>query len=188
MSNYFKTQYKPFYEQWKSHKKNSSVLPSLVDFVNSEFKDLLPCLAEKARIEFIDLVKLLVFSHRHNKNDECLKNPLIDFSIVREPMYKYSRHAQDRFFEYCTFAFLFAWYEANPLAREFSAEKFAENENSDYPERMTAEIALLADEARAKLATSGGYPTTASPKYRSLIEPASANIMRRTFESYLRNA
>lgn len=143
MTLYFKTQYKPFFEQWKSQKKNSSVLPSLADFVNSEFKGLLPTLSEKARFEFIELVKLLVFSHRHNKNDEFLKDPLIDFSIVREPMYKYSRHAQDKFFDYATYAFLFAWFEAKPLAKAFSAEKFAENENSHYPERMTAEIAQL---------------------------------------------
>jgi len=93
MTLYFKTAYKPFYEQWKSQKKNPSVLSSLVDFSNAEFPDLLASLSEKAKFEFIELLKLLVFSHRHNKNDEYLKDPLIDFSIIREPMYKYSRHA-----------------------------------------------------------------------------------------------
>jgi len=68
-------------------------LSSLVDFSNAEFPDLLASLSEKAKFEFIELLKLLVFSHRHNKNDEYLKDPLIDFSIIREPMYKYSRHA-----------------------------------------------------------------------------------------------
>ena len=99
----------------------------------------------------IELIKLLVFSHRHNKNDEFLKDPLIDFSIVREPMYKYSRHAQDKFFDYSTFAFLFAWFEANPEAKAFSAEKFAENPNALYPERMVAEITQLGKESQAKL-------------------------------------
>ena len=141
MTLYFKTQYKPFYEQWKAQKKTTSVLPSLAEFVNQEFKGLLPQLTEKAKFELIELVKLLVFSHRHNKNDEFLKDPLIDFSIVREPMYKYSRHAQDKFFDYATFAFLFAWFEASPEAKIFSAEKFAENPNQQYPERMVAEIA-----------------------------------------------
>lgn len=68
-------------------------MSSLVDFSNAEFPDLLASLSEKAKFEFIELLKLLVFSHRHNKNDEYLKDPLIDFSIIREPMYKYSRHA-----------------------------------------------------------------------------------------------
>jgi len=95
-------------------------LSSLVDFSNAEFPDLLASLSEKAKFEFIELIKLLVFSHRHNKNDEYLKDPLIDFSIIREPMYKYSRHAQDKFFDYATYAFLFIWFQANPKSKSFS--------------------------------------------------------------------
>lgn len=38
-------------------------------------------------------MKLLVFAHRHNKKDDYLVDRLIDFVIVREPMYKYSRAA-----------------------------------------------------------------------------------------------
>ena len=87
-------------------------------------------MSDKTQFELIELVKLLVFSHRHNKNDEFLKDPFIDFSIVREPMYKYSKQAQDRFFDHSTFAFMFAWLEANPDAKIFQAEKFAENPNS----------------------------------------------------------
>ena len=151
MTLYFKTVYKPFFEKWKSQKKNPSVIPSLVSFVNEEFKGLLPSLSEKAKFQLVELVKLLVFSHRHNKTDEYLKDPLIDFSIVREPMYKYSRHAQDKFFDYATYAFLFAWFEANPRARTFAKEKFAENDNSNYPERMESEIRQLGFEARCKL-------------------------------------
>jgi len=62
-----------------------------------------------------------------------LKNPLIDFKIIRDPMYMYSRNAQNKFFEYSTFAFLFAWFEATPQAKIFAAGKFAENENAQYP-------------------------------------------------------
>lgn len=48
-------------------------------------------------------------------------------------MYMYSRNAQNKFFEYSTFAFLFAWFEATPQAKIFAAGKFAENENAQYP-------------------------------------------------------
>jgi hypothetical protein len=41
MTLYFKTQYKPFYESWKAQKKSTSVIPSLAEFVNHEFKGLL---------------------------------------------------------------------------------------------------------------------------------------------------
>ena len=140
MTLYFKTQYKPFFEEWKNKKENPSVLDSLVKFAKDEFPGLLESFSEKARFEFIELVKLLVFSHRHNKNDDYLKDPLIDFEIIRQPMYKYSQAAQNKFFDYPTFAFLFAWFQAKPSAQSFSQEKFAENESANYPERMTNEI------------------------------------------------
>ena len=100
---------------------------------------------------FIELIKLLVFSNRHNKNDDYLKDPLIDFTTVREPMYKYSRQAQNKFFDFSTYAFLFSWFEARPEARAFSQEKFADNENHKYPERMTSEVHQLGIEAERKL-------------------------------------
>ena len=114
MTLYFKTAYKPYFERWRSQKKVTSVVPSLVDFANTEFPGLMTTLAEKAKFEFIELLKLLVFSHRHNKNDEYLKDPMIDFTTVREPMYKYSKTAQDRFFDFATYAFLFEWFQASP--------------------------------------------------------------------------
>jgi hypothetical protein len=89
-------------------------------------------LTDTLRIEFLELLKLLVFSHRHNKNDPFLQNPLVDFAVVREPMYKYSRTAQEKFFDYPTFAFLFAWFAASPDARLFSDSKFADNSDSRY--------------------------------------------------------
>ena len=102
--------YKPFLERSKTQRVETKVIPSLMEFVNSEFPGLIERLPKKASFEFIELVKLLVFSHRHNKNDESLKSPLIDFAVVREPMYKYSRVAQDKFFDYATYAFMFAWF------------------------------------------------------------------------------
>lgn len=114
MTLYFKTAYKPFFDKWKTGKRKTSIMESLVAFANQEFPGLLKTMSEKAKFEFIELLKLLVLSHRHNKNDDFLKDTLIDFSIVREPMYKYSKQAQDKFFNFATFAFLFRWYEASP--------------------------------------------------------------------------
>ena len=72
----------------------------------------------------------------------------------------YSRNAQNKFFEYSTFAFLFAWFDATPAAKIFAAGKFAENENAQYPQRMTEEIQQLGVEAELKL-QSNVTPTTA---------------------------
>ena len=116
------------------------MLESLVHFANESFPGLLDSLGEKARFEFIELLKLLVLSHRHNKNDDFMADPLVDFSIVREPMYKYSKQAQDRFFSLSTYTFLFAWFTEAPEGRNFAVEKFAENEDARHPERMMAEV------------------------------------------------
>lgn len=93
MTLFFKMAYKPYFDQWKSNKKKFTMLESLIRFTKKQFPGLLDPLSEKARFEFIELLKLLVLSHRHNKNDDFLADPLIDFKIVREPMYKFSKQA-----------------------------------------------------------------------------------------------
>ena len=94
MALYFKLAYKPFFDKWKANKNKSSVMDSLVAFVQLEFPGLLDKIGhQKARFEFIELVKMLVLAHRHNKNDDFLRDPLVDFATVREPMYKYSKQA-----------------------------------------------------------------------------------------------
>lgn len=133
MTLFFKLAYKPYFDKWKANKKKYSVVESLISFAKDKFPGLMDTLGEKARFEFIELVKLLVLSHRHNKNDDFLADPLIDFATVREPMYKYSKQAQDKFFSLPTFTFLFAWFEASPEGRAFATEKFAENSDDRHP-------------------------------------------------------
>ncbi len=54
------------------------------------------------------MLMVVVHSHRHNKDDPFINNlNAVDFSLVRDTMYKYSKKAQDRFFSYPVFAFLF---------------------------------------------------------------------------------
>jgi len=93
MSLYYKLAYKPFFDKWKKNKKHCLIMDSLVAFSKQEFPGLLERLSEKARFEFTEMLKLLVLAHRHNKNDQFLQDPLVDFSVVREPMYKFSKQA-----------------------------------------------------------------------------------------------
>ena len=93
MGQYYKLAYKPFFEKWKKNKKRNTFMDSLVAYTKNMFPGLLDRLDEKASFEFIELVKLLVLAHRHEKNDEFLKDPIVEFSVVRDPMYKFSKHA-----------------------------------------------------------------------------------------------
>lgn len=61
---------------------------------------------------------MIVFSHRYSKGDKfileseaCANTQVqapIDFTIIRDTMYKYSKKAQDRYFSFPIEAFLFA--------------------------------------------------------------------------------
>lgn len=138
MTLYFKTAFKPFFEKWKGYKKNRDIKGPLIEFTKEHFPGLIESMPSgAAQAEFIELFKLLVFSHRHNKNDPYLQDPLVSFSVVREPMYKYSKQAQERFFDHPSFAFLFLWFGQNPDALAFADKKNLENPDPRYPARMT---------------------------------------------------
>lgn len=72
MTLYFKTAFKPFFEQWKSDKKKVSISVYLTEFSRMYFHGLFENLNETLKEEFVEMLKLLVFSHRHNKNDAYL--------------------------------------------------------------------------------------------------------------------
>lgn len=150
MTLFFKMTFKPYFEKFKHCKKGQTIQEFLREYAEVAFPGLLADLNSVAQIEFIELLKLLVFSHRHNKNDAFLQDPLVDFSIVREPMYKYSKNAQEAFFQISTFAFLFVWFTNDAGAKNFAREKFNENPSKTYPSRMEHEISVLgADAAKA---------------------------------------
>ena len=184
MTLYFKLAYKPFFERQKQNKKTVTVLDSLVEMIKQEFPGLLDKLDRKAKFQFIELFKLLVLSHRHNKNDDFLKNPMVDFSVVRDPMYKFSQEAQDVFFNESVFAFLFAWFQAKPDAKAFAYEKFEQNSDKSYPDRLMKEVALLSQEAVKQLTEPD---ITVQPKKVLFMDKAATLKMSRQLVNYLQS-
>ena len=61
-------------------------------------------------VEYIQLLKMVVFAHRYNKEDEFLEKTLISFDIIRDPMYKFSRSAEIAFLQIPVLSFLLAWF------------------------------------------------------------------------------
>ena len=52
----------------------------MLEFTKDQFEGLIDSMpSEEAQFEFMELIKLLVFSHRHNKNDSYLQDPLVSF-------------------------------------------------------------------------------------------------------------
>lgn len=73
---------------------------------------------------------MIVFSHRYCKGDlfineatQDISNNSIDFSIVRDVMYKYSKKAQDRFFAHPIEAFLFSAFSLSDEGIQFLKSK-----------------------------------------------------------------
>lgn len=92
---------------------------------------------------------VLVHSHRHNKDDPFINNleKKVDFSLVRDTMYKYSKKAQERFFSYPIFAFMFAYFAQNEKGLDFLQKKLLEAKGIDYFNKMKKEIEELKGEA-----------------------------------------
>ena len=92
MALFFKTAFNPFLDMWKSAKKTKPVEAFLQEYTSTQFPGLLENMpSEAVQSTFLELVKLLLFSHRHNKNDAYLRDPLVPFALVRGPLYKYSK-------------------------------------------------------------------------------------------------
>ena len=84
-------------------------------------------------MEFVCCVLSVVLSHHFQKKDiaAAVKNTRIDFTLVRETMYKYSKKAELRFFENPIMAYLFIKFAENPAARELVLHKQLKSEDTD---------------------------------------------------------
>ena len=84
---------------------------------------------------------VFVFAHRHNKDDRFLKETEddlakdedlhLDFSIVRDVMYHYSKKAQERFFTFPHESFFMAMFATSQSGKDFIKQK------PDSPEKTT---------------------------------------------------
>ena len=65
----------------------------LQSFALKYFEDLINKLPQNCKQEFIGMLMAVVHSHRHNKEDSFLTETPVDFTLVRDTMYKYSKKA-----------------------------------------------------------------------------------------------
>jgi hypothetical protein len=147
MSEFYKHLFAPFQKQWVEQRKPLSQL--LHAFATKHFAPIFTQLNGENQRAFTRMVMAVVHSHRHNKDEEG--DAAIDFSIVRDTMYKYSKQAQRRFFSHSALAFLFAWFAASGGLDFVRANKYLGKEPA-YLERIHAEMDELKEEALRSLA------------------------------------
>jgi len=143
MSEFYKLLFAPFQKQWVDQKKKASVPQLLHSFALINFEVIYSKLNSDNQGEFVKMLMAVVHSHRHNKDDE---EQNVDFTVVRETMYKYSKQAQKRFFERPALSFLFAWFALNADAARFIESKYSDK-GQDYLQRIFAEMGELKQQA-----------------------------------------
>ena len=125
MTLFFKVSFKPHLDKWQSKRRGSSlsaqsINPLLIEYTQEFFPHLFENMGTEEQREFIEYLKLLVFSHRHNKNDFYLKDTIASFDLVRDPNYKYSKHAEAAFFALPVYSFLFACFSVSTKGQNFA--------------------------------------------------------------------
>ena len=99
MSEFFKTLFNPYHKLWLEQKKKSAMQGLLADFAQTHFGQLMAEMTVPMVQDFMSVLMAVVHSHRHNKKEESkLIDGHIDFDIVRDTMYKYSKKVQEKFF------------------------------------------------------------------------------------------
>ena len=111
MVEYFKNLFKPYDKIWKNINKQYPVTKLINTFSTEYFGEFLESIPNGFRQEFLANVMGLVHSHRHNKREEqfIVEKP-IDFDVIRDTMYKYSKKAQEKFFNTPILCYFFIWF------------------------------------------------------------------------------
>ena len=165
MNEYYKDQYSKFYNREVNSDPQISGISSksltnmsktemdshLHQFIENMFgKDifLTNCLNEIQKKQLINSMMVFVFAHRHNKDDRFLKESEqelkefddevhLDFTIVRDVMYHYSKKAQERFFTYPFESFFMAMFAASQSGKDFIHQK---PDTSEKTQRLLKDI------------------------------------------------
>ena len=109
---------------------------------------------------------MICFSHRYNKGDRFIHEAeqealeagganSIDFTIVRDVMYKYSKKAQDRYFQYPIEAFLFAAFALSDEGLNFLQNKPDNQADPEKLRRLKSDLAELKNQAVESLQIQG---------------------------------
>lgn len=88
---------------------------------------------------------MILFSHRYTKNDRFICEKAIEFDIIRDVMYKYSKKAQDRYFSYPVECFMFAAFALSDEGHEFLKNKPDNAKDADKLNRVLRDLKQLKD-------------------------------------------
>lgn len=151
MGEFFKCLFQPYHKIWLNQGRQTQALANILkSFTSLYFGNLLSKLPPNVSEEFICNLLMLVHSHRHNKEESLFEENQADFSIVRDPMYKYSKKAEDRFLSNAYLSFFFLFFAQSNFGNQFTYQKVGEK-GPEYYGRIKNEIEILKQVAANKI-------------------------------------
>lgn len=117
-------------------------------------------MSQKDLIKYTSTILSIVLSHHYQKDEilSMVKDTSVDFQIVRDTMYKYSKKAEEKFFQEPCFAYFFVQFSTSHWGMQYIANKLykVEVEESDKKfknsremnDRLVSEIELMTYEAK----------------------------------------
>lgn len=114
-------------------------------------------LSENQKKSIILRVMMILFSHRHTKRDTFIeqaqqeatqsgcKELTIDFSVIRDVMYKYSKKAEEKYFQCETESFMFAAFALSDEGVNFLKEKPDNCKDQEKLNRILRDLTSLKD-------------------------------------------
>ena len=80
-------------------------------------------------LDYTSAILSIVLSHQFQKDDikKMVSGTSVDFLLVRDTMYKYSKKAEERFFSNPCTAYFFIQFACSEKGREYITNKIAQN-------------------------------------------------------------
>ena len=88
-------------------------------------------------LDYTSAILSIVLSHQFQKDDikKMVSGTSVDFLLVRDTMYKYSKKAEERFFSNPCTAYFFIQFACSEKGREYITNKIAQN-GQDFAEDL----------------------------------------------------
>ena len=147
----------------------------LLKFLESEYSIDVSNMDKEIKDQFVLRLMIFLFSHRHEKEDLFITETraagdVLDFSIVRDVMYKYSKKAQEKFLTYPIECFFLIKFAESKEGWQFIIKKADPSEISDKTQRILKEMTDLKNQAIATLKSSNQENAETLPLRKFLIE------------------
>lgn len=118
-------------------------------------------MSQKDLYKYVSSILSIVLSHHYQKEDilTMLKDTPVDFSKVRDTMYKYSKKVEEKFFTEPCFAYFFVQFSTSHWGKQYIQNKMSKVEevtegdkkfknSREMNERLVSEIELMTYEAK----------------------------------------